>query len=182
MNKCYVIKIFFTAWLFGMTASTFAAQICNTNISTSTVPDSRYTNNSDGTVTDKKTSLMWKQCSEGLSSNTTACDSGAVSIFTWLEALQQVQVVNTTGFAGYNDWRLPNHKELASLVERRCYFPSINENIFPFIQNQETRYWSSSPRQGTSGDTVRSIDFIYGNGQLSLKNLPYSVRLIRGGL
>jgi len=182
MNKMFITKLLIAFWLFAAATSAFAAQTCSANISSFTAPDSRYTDNSDGTVTDKRTGLMWKQCSEGLTTNASACDSGSAATFTWLEAMRQAQTVNSESFAGHEDWRMPNRNELASLVERRCQFPSINENLFPYIQDQENRYWSSSPRQFGSAETAKSIAFIFGNGQLSLKSLLYSVRLVRGGL
>jgi len=39
--------------------------------------------------------------------------------FTWETALQQPGLVNSVGFAEHSDWRLPNVKELASLVEEK---------------------------------------------------------------
>ena len=39
-----------------------------------TRPDSRYTDNGNGTVTDLVTGLMWKQCSEGFGTIHTPCD------------------------------------------------------------------------------------------------------------
>ena len=43
------------------------AQVCNTDSIPATTPNSQLTDNGNGTVTDSKTRLMWKQCSEGLS-------------------------------------------------------------------------------------------------------------------
>lgn len=92
------------------------AQTCKANMSAST-PDSQLTDNVDGTITDSKTGLMWKKCMEGVSGNN--CDSGAATSFTWETALQQPGLVNSVGFAEHSDWRLPNVKELASLVEEK---------------------------------------------------------------
>ncbi|OOZ38542.1 hypothetical protein BOW53_15155 [Solemya pervernicosa gill symbiont] len=103
---------------------------CPPNL-TLTTPDSRFTDNGDGTVSDELTGLMWKQCSEGLSTTTTACDTGGSATYGWQSALGQAWTVNGVGFAGNNDWRLPNLKELASIVEQGCHEPSINETLFP---------------------------------------------------
>lgn len=101
-------------------------------------PDSVYVDHGDGTITDIRTGLMWKQCPEGLSG--ADCGDGVVGSYTWSGALAHVEA--NQGFAGYDDWRLPNMKELFSLVENCRIFPTINERIFP-----ETGifYWSSSP-------------------------------------
>lgn len=92
-------------------------------------PDSRY--KGDGmVVTDTITGLMWKQCSEGLSGS--GCATGTSTIFSWGEALEHAKLVNAVGgFAGYSDWRVPNIKELSSLVALDRRNPAINSAIFP---------------------------------------------------
>lgn len=102
--------------------------------------------NSDGTITDTKTGLMWKKCMEGFTGN--SCDTGAAAAFTWQTALQQPGVVNSGGgFAGQTDWRLPNIKELTSIVEEQCYDPAINLTRFP--NTPSSVVWSGSPSMPT---------------------------------
>ena len=60
-----------------------------------------FTDNGDGTITDKATGLMWMQD-----------DSG--NGMTWEEALKFAE---SKEFAGCSDWRLPNIKELQSIVD-----------------------------------------------------------------
>ena len=117
--------------------TTASAQSCYDDIE-ATAPDSRYRDNGDGTVTDRVTNLIWKQCAEGLSG--TACESGRALELTWSDALKWAA---DTQFAGSSRWRVPNLKELESLVEKRCIDPAINSRFFP-----NTRlwfFWSSSP-------------------------------------
>ncbi len=64
--------------------------------------------NGDGTITDVATGLMWAQDDSG---------SDAPDGLTWEEALVYVEVQNDTEYLGYNDWRLPNVKELQSIVD-----------------------------------------------------------------
>ena len=59
-----------------------------------------FVDNGDGTVTDLATTLMWQQA-----------DSGAG--YNWRQALSYAE---TLDLAGYDDWRLPNAKELQSIV------------------------------------------------------------------
>lgn len=63
-----------------------------------------FIDNGDGTVTDQATGLMWMQedSDEGLN---------------WEEALQFVQTKNSENYLGHSDWRLPNAKELQSIVD-----------------------------------------------------------------
>ena len=96
------------------------------NVGEST-PSVDFTDNGDGTVTHGKTGLMWKRCSEGQSWNGTTC-AGVASTLTWSAALT-VAVAASTG--GKHDWRVPNIKELDSIVETCGYGPSINASIFP---------------------------------------------------
>ena len=53
------------------------------------------------------------------------------------------QAVNAQGLCGYNDWYVPDHDELKSLVNYGKFSPSIDTNYFP--NTQSSWYWSSSP-------------------------------------
>jgi hypothetical protein len=63
-----------------------------------------FADNGDGTITDNATGLMWSQTDSGEDLN-------------WEEGLDWVQVKNAQNYMGYNDWRLPNVKELQSIVD-----------------------------------------------------------------
>lgn len=112
--------------------STTAGAVCNTSIP-ETTPSNRFVNNLDGTVTDLKTGLMWKQCSEGMAHQGTTVCEGSELEFDWQGALQRAQVVNGDPSLnhGYDDWRVPNIKEYQSIVERSCESPAINLEVFP---------------------------------------------------
>ena len=58
----------------------------------------------NGTLTDQATGLMWAQT-----------DSG--SGMDWEHALAYAQTQNAASYLGHSDWRLPNSKELQSLVD-----------------------------------------------------------------
>ena len=60
--------------------------------------------NGDGTISDKATGLMWAQADSGTAMN-------------WEAALAWVQTQNAANYLGHSDWRLPNAKELQSLVD-----------------------------------------------------------------
>lgn len=63
-----------------------------------------FIDNGDGTINDESTGLMWAQNdnSEGLN---------------WQQALSWVKQKNSENYLGYSDWRLPNIKELQSIVD-----------------------------------------------------------------
>lgn len=64
----------------------------------------QFVDNGDGTITDQATGLMWSQS-----------DSGAG--MDWEHALASAQIKNAAGYLGHGDWRLPNVKELQSIVD-----------------------------------------------------------------
>lgn len=63
-----------------------------------------FTDNGDGTVTDGATGLMWTK-------------DDSQSAMNWEAALAWAQTKNAAGWCGHNDWRLPNAKELQSIVD-----------------------------------------------------------------
>lgn len=132
------------------------AQSCEYKFIPASTPDSQLVDNGDGTITDLKTGLMWQKCSQGQSSGD--CSVGSAEAFTWQQALQRAQTVNSSGgFAGHVDWRLPNIKELVTLVERQCMHPAINLTRFP--NTPEAFYWSSTPWIIYQNVTARIVYF-----------------------
>jgi len=118
-------------------AGTVQAAPCQNNLPASN-PGSAYIDHGDGTVTDRRTGLMWKKCAEGFSG--AACQTGASEIYSWADALAHAEA---STFANHSDWRLPNVKELSSLVEECRRLPAINTILFPNTPSE--MFWSSSP-------------------------------------
>jgi hypothetical protein len=59
---------------------------------------------------------MWMRCALGQNWNGATC-TGSGQAYTWQAALQAAE---GSSFAGYSDWRLPDIKELSSIVEQAC--------------------------------------------------------------
>lgn len=93
-----------------------------------------FVDNNDGTVTDQSTGLMW-----------TKVDSGAG--MTWQDALAWAQSKNALNYLGHSDWRLPNAKELQSIVN---YSNAPDYNAKPAI---DTTYFSATSIVNENGDT-----------------------------
>ncbi|MCI5149237.1 MAG: DUF1566 domain-containing protein [Candidatus Electrothrix sp. MAN1_4] len=158
-------------------STVYAVQTCKPDSIPASTPDSQLVDNGDGTITDLRTGLIWKKCLEGVSGN--LCDTDSPDYFTWQEALQQPGVVNNAGgFAGYTDWRLPNIRELVSIVEEQCSGPAINLNRFP--NTPTSGVWSGSPGAFNSG-SAWYVGFFAGYSGVVFRNHYYAVRLVCGG-
>lgn len=103
-------------------------------------PSSRLTNNNDGTITDNLTGLMWVQDANLMNSRDPAFDDlvtvygvtydGAVS---WQRALDYIKKLNSEKYLGFNDWRLPNFRELESLLGDQNTDQAIGNDIFAWL-------------------------------------------------
>lgn len=100
-------------------------------------PEPRLVDNGDGTVTDHLTGLVWLQLTD------------CFGLETWEQALASAAALSS-GVCGLldgsqaGDWRLPNFKELVSLVDYGQRQPVLPEG-HPFAGLSGTDlYWSSS--------------------------------------
>ena len=169
-NAILKLALALSAVIMCMPAQAQLQQTCNAN-AIETAPESRFTINNNQTVTDQATGLIWKRCSQGQSGDN--C-TGSASEFTWPQALQAAQA---EVFANQSDWRLPNIKELTSVVEYACASPAINLTVFP---NTPLNFWSASP--STRGAIVAwDVNFDDGFVDFDNRGNGRSVRLVRGG-
>lgn len=116
-----------------------------------------FVDNGDGTITDNATGLMWAQADNG-------------SALNWEAALAWVETQNAANYLGYGNWRLPNIKELQSIVDyTRSPATTSSPAIDPLftttpITNEanETDYpyfWSSTTHVSYP-DTVSTANYI----------------------
>ena len=143
------------------------------NNSVEQTPYTRYEVHDDGTVTDLETNLMWAQCVAGLSGM--VCDSGTAEKMDWAVALEHAQ---NSELAGHNDWRLPNIKELFSLVDFNRVEPAINLDVFPATTVEYT--WSSSPMIDFAQDAW-FVNFKAGLNWFKGRSSTHLVRMVRAG-
>lgn len=141
------------------------------------LPSGSFTVNVDGTVSDTATGLMWDRCSIGQSG--AACATGTATPMTWAAALTAAVSANTANYKGYNDWRLPNYKELQSLVlMSAATAPLIDLTAFP--ATPATVYWSSTTYAATL-NIAHGVIF-YDSGTFDFqKTSSAAVRLVRSG-
>lgn len=124
-------------------------------------------------VTDTLTGLVWRRCSEGQSWTGSNC-AGSAASFTWSEALDRARAEASGGVP----WRLPNAKELSSLVDDSRADPAIDTSLFPGTPSYQ--FWTSTHLAGnTSYGWV--VYFYYGNVYTYYSVNPSAVRLVRAG-
>lgn len=121
---------------------------CVRDDSSGTIVSPSFSDNGDETVTEISTSLMWQQ--DGTSS------------MTWESALNQCESLT---LAGYEDWRLPNIKEIRSISDDdNLYHPSVSTTYFTITETYPqttTAYWSSTTRENGT-EQAWYVDFYYG--------------------
>ena len=130
----------------------------------------------DDTVLDERTGLIWDRCSLGQAGKD--CEQGQAEKFTWQDALKASTKANQERYKGYDDWRVPNVKELLSIVDIARYCPSVEVSAFP--KTACYWYWSSTPR-ATDPSKVWDIGFDDGHIGFGLEDLEGHVRLVRNG-
>jgi hypothetical protein len=131
-------------------ASRAASQSCDTTAYPLSSPTERFTDNGDGTVTDKQSGLMWMRCALGQSWTGSTC-KGAPKTYTWQSAQGAASALNQEGgYASHTDWRMPHIPELAMIVERQCANPRINLALFP--ATPASYFWTATGRRGAGMD------------------------------
>lgn len=149
-----------------------------------------FMDNGDGTISDLTTGLMWEKLS----------DDGSIhdwdNTYTFTDAINtKIAALNTAVFGGYNDWRLPNARELLTIVDwtaaaSPAIAPAFNSNCVPSCSPTTCGctkwfwHWTSSEGRKQAG-LAYSVGF---EGDLGyptlwrqLKTGPHPVRAVRGG-
>lgn len=148
-----------------------AASACASDL-VETTPSSDFTALEGGSVVrHEPTGLEWRRCAEGMSWTGTSCTDRPI-YQSWQGALQYANTVS--------GWRLPNVKELHSIVENCRIAPAINQQVFPGTPS--SNFWSASPYAGTSG-AAWPVNFQTGGGVFSAATFTIRtpIRLVRGG-
>jgi len=149
-----------------------------------------YQDNGDGTITDSNTGLMW----EKLDDNNVSGIHDWSDRYTWANAFAvKIAALNAGGgFAGYTDWRLPNRKELDSIVNlgnaNPAVSPAFNTGCTPGCTvtscscTQSNRYGCSSSFAFNPASAWH-VSFDHGFDTAGSKNGPSFtyVRAVRGG-
>ena len=145
-----------------------------------------YQDNGDGTITDLNTGLMWEKQSR----------DGSIhdrdNTYTWSAAFSsKIAGLNAAGgFAGHTDWRLPNRKELETILNLENAGPAVSPvfdsgcvaacTVLTCSCISASDHWSST----TYADIPIAawvVSFDAGHVFPDLKTTPYYARAVRGG-
>ena len=136
-------------------------------------PEPRFTDNSNGTVTDNLTGLIWLK------------NANCFGTKAWANAVSDCNTLadGSCGLADGSvagDWRLPNIVELESLVNAQIANPSTWLNTQGFTNVQSSNYWSSSTyANGTYNAWY--VYMYYGSVHYNSKSFSSYVCPVRGG-
>ena len=125
----------------------------------------RFTDNANGTVTDTLTGLVWLK------------NANCYGEQVWATAMISASTL-ANGACGLTDgsisgqWRLPNRRELMSLVELSKYSPALPVG-HPFSGVQPYSYWSSTTSSSYSDDAWY-VDMLSGEVMISYKFIKYN--------
>ncbi|MCC6486345.1 MAG: DUF1566 domain-containing protein [Candidatus Hydrogenedentes bacterium] len=131
-----------------------------------------FVDNGDGTVSDQATGLMW-----------TKADSGAG--MDWEHALAYAENLE---FAGYSDWRLPNAKELQSIVDyTRSPATAGTAAIDPLFETTPIRdeaggkdfpyFWTGTTHASSDGSGRQAVYIAFGTAYGYMQSPPGSSTL-----
>ena len=133
-----------------------------------------YINNGDGTITDLATGLMWQQADDGNTRD-------------WEDALSYAEGLS---FAGYDDWRMPNAKELHSILDyTRAPDVTSSPAIDPLfscteindpdgVSGQYGYYWTGSPLKDGPFPYSDAVYICFGKAQGQMESPPGSGSMV----
>jgi hypothetical protein len=116
------------------------------------LPTPRFKINGNGTVTDKLTELVWMR------------DANAFGVRTWAQAISDANDLHSGSIPGLvdgskvGDWRLPNVRELQSLIDYSQPAPPLPAG-HPFTNVQSSNYWSSTTHAGFNAEYAWYVVF-----------------------
>jgi len=134
--------------------------------------EGRFVENGDGTLTDTCTGLVWLEETADVNLDGRIDSADAIP---WCDALDYCE--NLT-YAGHDDWRLPNVRELQGIVDYGRFGPATD----PVLGAASSTYWSSTT---CARFPIFAWRVIFSDGDVVVggksDDETYYVRAVRGG-
>ncbi len=138
---------------------TFYVRLCRGSADYGT---SSFVDNGDGTVSDQATGLMWAESDSGQG-------------MSWEDALAWAEQLNAENYLGYNSWRVPNAKELHSILDytrspdttsSAAIDPVFNATAITneYGQTDYPFYWTSTTFLRFDGNAGAAVYVAFGRG------------------
>ena len=123
-----------------------------------------FLDNGDGTVTDVNAGLMWQQ----------------TEVATWMTQAEALKYCETLRLGGYDDWRLPTQKEIATLLDL-SYKDStwFHKEFFPNVITKPQGFYAASTTFGATFGWGVNFQFGYDGYYADKKNGRYPFRPVR---
>lgn len=114
------------------------------------------------TVIDQGTGLEWQKGGDATPRN-------------WQDALAYCEDLSLDS---QTDWRLPNIRELKSIVDIRRFYPAVD----PVFTSQSAYYWSATTVTNYPATSAWTVSFANGDDNWYVKTNTYPVRCVRAGI
>jgi len=124
-----------------------------------------------GTVIDNNTGLVWEQ-------------SPSENEYTWDDAHNHCDDLNSANYGGKNNWRVPNPLEFMTIVDNSTYNPATNSNFTNMPSDSSAYFWTSAEFKGNTSYAYAFKPYYgsyYGfNSDSYLKTNTYKVLCVSG--
>lgn len=129
----------------------------------------RFTDLGNGIIKDNATKLLWQKCSAGQSGSD--CYTGFTETKKWGDAKSYCTHLK---LGGKTNWRLPEKKELLTLLDYTKIYMATNMDFFP---NGDSSYWSNTIYAGDS-DLSWAVYFSEGASDTTFHIDEHAVRCV----
>ena len=148
------------------------------------------------TIIDNNTNLEWMKHDDNDLLDPLACNSFPGYLdkdcrFYWNEMSTFITSLNAANHAGHSDWRVPNVRELQSIVNYEYFLPSVSDAFntgcvpgctWETCSCTGLNSWSSNTDARIPSNGAWEVVFNHGEVAIDFKTLAKRVRAVRGGL